>query len=358
MTLILTNEKLDKAIEDIYTEIIKETDEDKRKDLFAMLTMMKDLREEIDEVISKLLPLEDDEAIKKEVSKIGGLVRKVEAKVSTCNPCNSCAKDILEEAIQKMADYLESFETDRDDSSKLEFVRSDMISYINKNTKEARDLLEKKIEADGDLNKCDREKLDTFNKCKPPMWMLVNYTIFQELPEVTEMITTMEDQLKQKLDMACEGGPTTPPPTTTDTGCEWEEYEHTKEVLELVDETIQNSIFKGKDKGQILLGFLQIQEMFDNRVKKLFEDGVQCRDELTKIKTIYMPQLGDCMTDFMNPKLDFENLKRQERILCIKGLRSTMEGRNTQLLQFELESSLSGLDGSGRKGRRLGLWEK
>jgi len=350
MTLILANEKLDKAIEDLYNEIIEELDEQKRDELFAMLTMMKDLREEIDEVITKLLPLDEDAKIKKEVAKIGGLVRKVKAKLTNCNPCDSCAKDILEEAIGKMEEYLENFDSDRPDESKLEFVRGDVINFINKNTESARKLTMKKI-TEGKLGDCDSEKLASYNETKAPFWMLVNFTIFQQLPEVTEMIKTMEQQLKMKLSDACDSTTTTPRPQT-DNSCDWDEYNQNKDVLEEVDNQIQENIFKGEDKSKVLLGFLTLQEMFDKRVKTLFEDGVQCPEELMNIKTVYMPIMSDCMTEFMDPKLEFEKLRRSERLGCIKGLRNTMENQNADLLQRELDKSLNEI-GSGRKGRNL-----
>merc|ERR1711890_104582 len=106
--------------------------------------MLKGIREEIDEVITKLVPLsgeEDgsrDEDIKKEVKKIEITIQKVNEKQTECNPCDSCAKEIYEAAITQMENNLVKLEADRDDSSKLESVRSDMINFISKNTEEAR----------------------------------------------------------------------------------------------------------------------------------------------------------------------------------------------------------------------------
>ena len=47
-----------------------------------------------------------------------------------------------------------------------------------------------------------------------------------------------------------------------------------------VDEVIQDALFKVEDDSAqmtALLGFVDIQGLFDKRVKKLFEDELECR---------------------------------------------------------------------------------
>merc|ERR1711970_688609 len=88
----------------------------------------------------------------------------------------------------------------------------------------------------------------------------------------------------------------TPSPQTGDDGpnCEWEEYEQTKEYLIKVDEIIQEALFKAKDDSAqmtALLGFVDIQGMYDKRVKKLFEEELVCTEEVKMIKKEYMTQL-------------------------------------------------------------------
>ena len=52
------------------------------------------------------------------------------------------------------------------------------------------------------------------------------------------------------------------------------------------------ALFKKADdqdaKKDTLLGFVQIQSLFDGRVRKLFEDEVRCPEELHHIKKTYM----------------------------------------------------------------------
>lgn len=58
-----------------------------------------------------------------------------------------------------------------------------------------------------------------------------------------------------------------------------------------VDEVIQDALFKVEDDSAqmtALLGFVDIQGLFDKRVKKLFEDELVCPDEVTTIKKDYM----------------------------------------------------------------------
>ena len=120
--------------------------------------------------------------------------------------------------------------------------------------------------------------------------MLVNTTIFDTLDSVTEVVSVMDEMLKTKRGEYCNSDDTPPPPSTTN--CEWEEYEQTKAYLEEVDKTIQENLFKKADdhdaKKDTLLGFVQIQSLFDGRVRKLFEDEVRCPEELNQIKKTYM----------------------------------------------------------------------
>lgn len=356
MSLILANEKLDEAIAGLYNQIIQATEDEKRTKFFDMLTTLKGFRETTDEVISKLLELGDDKAkLKKEVSRnLRVLIIEVTSKLDECNAacggsgdCKSCAGPVLTDAIDKMTEYTEFFNSEREDDEKKDYVRGDLITHINKINDDSRNILVLKVET-GELDQCDKDKLEVYNKIKGPMWMLVNQTIFSELAEISQFVLAVDEELKKMLGLYCANTDVDITTVTDDDGpnCEWEEYEKTKEYLVEVDTTIQEGLFKAKtdaDKTIALLGFVKIQEMFDKRVKKLFEDEVKCPDELQTIKKDYMPQLNKCMIDFMNPKVKFSQMTRLQRISCIKGVRNSMEDRTAKLLQFELEKSLSGL---------------
>ena len=62
-------------------------------------------------------------------------------------------------------------------------------------------------------------------------------------------------------------------------------------TLPQVDQLIQDSLFKpADDSAQMtaLLGFVEIQGAFEDRVKELFEDKLVCNEEVNKIKQEYM----------------------------------------------------------------------
>ena len=58
-----------------------------------------------------------------------------------------------------------------------------------------------------------------------------------------------------------------------------------------VDEIIQEALFRGDDdNGRMtaLLGFVDIQALLDGRVRKLFEEKLECPGEVEIIKKDYM----------------------------------------------------------------------
>merc|ERR1711936_1392821 len=334
MELITTNGKLDEDIALLYTQIIESTNETVRTESLDMLTMLKEQREKIDvDIINIKIKFED--CLEKNCK-------------GTSVPCESCGADKVDEMRAKMTDYTANLNSQKEDEDKKEYIREDLINYINKLNQDSRKLLTKKV-TDGELDKCEKEELKVIEDCKGPMWMLVNTTIFETLENVAGMVSVMDDELKNKRGDYCNNDDTPPPPSTTN--CEWEEYENTKTYLVEVDKTIQENLFKAADspdaKRDTLLGFVQIQSQFDARVKKLFEDEVRCPEELEQIKKTYMVILNKCMVEFMRPSVDFSTMSRFQRISCIKELRNELEDRTAKLLQFELNDSLSAIKDPG-----------
>merc|ERR1719400_1417951 len=72
MDLILANEELDKSIAELYNQIIQSTNETERGEHLGMLTMLKDVREQIDDHISNLLEEEEPEKIEPRQPEGGG----------------------------------------------------------------------------------------------------------------------------------------------------------------------------------------------------------------------------------------------------------------------------------------------
>merc|ERR1712128_256744 len=361
MELIIVNELIDTEIKNLYNNIVTTTEEEERQKLFKKLEEFKSLRDTVDDMITKLMSQTDEDKLKKLVKRsLGRVNTELKTKLKDCQAqcgpggCDSCAADVLYDAIAKMNDYKTFFNNTDDEEAKKEFVRGDMIKYINDNNNEAREILIKKA-TEGEIDDCEKEKADIYKMTKAPMWMLVNTTIFSGVDELEVMVDAMITQLEELLIQYCGSDEVPTSPNTSDDGpnCEWEEYEQTKEYLIKVDEIIQESLFKAKDDSAqmtALLGFVDIQGLYDKRVKKLFEEELVCPDEVKMIKKEYMTQLNKCMAEFMNGKLKFSEMSRLQRISCTKELRNAMESRMGKLLQFELEKSLNEIETEGASG--------
>jgi len=367
MELITCNEKVDEEIKNLYETIIAAEEEAERNNGFDSLNSYKKLRDSIDDVITELMDETDDEKLKKIVkrnlrlvsSELKQLAKDCRDKYGCGGGCDSCAADVLKDAISRTEGYRSYFDAAREtpgdvdvEEDAKEAIRTDMINYINEISGDSNIILRKKVE-EGSVDECEQEKLDIYSKIKAPLWMLVNTTIFApSLDDLEAMVVEMTNSMDQLLAKYCNEKPTTK--VTTDDGptCEWDEYEQTKNYLTKVDEIIQEALFKAKDESAqmtALLGFVDIQTMFDKRVKKLFEDSLACPDEVTFIKKTYMPGLAKCMAQFMNGRLKFEDMSRIERISCTKVLRNGMETRMSELLSAELDKSLNQIGEDGVK---------
>jgi len=273
-------------------------------------------------------------------------------KLSSCQAgcggggCDSCAATVIHDSIAKLSDYTTFFNSSGDDRAKRDYVHGDMIKYINTINAQTKTILIKKV-MEGNLDDCEKEELEIFNVLKQPFWMLVQTAIQEDdVGELQIMVGTLIDLLQEELEKYCTKG-NTRKGSQEGQKCEWEEYEQSKEYLIKVDEIIQDSLFKDPNENSKLdaiLGFVDIQKILDDRVKKLFEDQLVCPEEVTVIKKQYMPQLTKCMAQFMNKKLELSKLSRLQRISCTKELRTTMEERVTKLLRDELEETFNQLD--------------
>merc|ERR1712128_387329 len=199
-------------------------------------------------MITKLMSQTDDDKLKKLVKRsLGRVNTELKTKLKDCQAqcgpggCDSCAADVLYDAIAKMNDYK---------------------TFFNNNNNEAREILIKKA-TEGEIDDCEQEKSDIYKMTKAPMWMLVNTTIFSGVDELEVMVDAMIIQLEELLQQYCGSDEVTPSTQTGDDGpnCEWEEYEQTKEYLIKVDEIIQEALFKAKDDSAqmtALLGFVDL----------------------------------------------------------------------------------------------------
>ena len=240
LELININEIIDNDVKDLYSQIVSTVEDGLRTKLFQDLADKKTLREDIDQLITKVMRETEPEKLNKLVQRdLGRIKRVLELKLSDCQlscggGCNSCAAEVLQDSLDKMKSYLEAFENLEDEESKKDFVRSDSIKYINEVNNDRREILISKAKATDDpsLPDCESEKLEIYKMTKGPMWMLVNATIFGEIAEVETVITTMISMLEKLIDDYCTDGKVPDQPQNSQRNCQWEEYTETKEYLE------------------------------------------------------------------------------------------------------------------------------
>ena len=128
---------------------------------------------------------------------------------------------------------------------------------------------------------------------RDPLWLLVNVIIVgDKLEKVTFMFDDMMDQLERYLTVYCVTQDLSPNLVVKrEPSCGMKEYTQTKKYVAKIDELLQNHLFKispDSDQLVVILGFFKIQEMFDERVKLLFEEKLVCPEEVNTIKNEYM----------------------------------------------------------------------
>jgi len=251
MSLISMIESIDKEIENLYTFIIQSTEEEERSKFTKELQDYKTKRDTIDDLITKLTGEEDAEKIKKAVKR--GLTRigsELKSQLAECQSqcdtggCESCGADILFEAVDKMEELNSTLASGDSDEEKLENVRSELIKYLTDLSAKSREILIQKAQ-DGALEQCEEEKFNVYKQIKPPMWMLVNSTIFNGIDETQVMVDALIDLMKGLKVQFCgveEGDP------VRDLGeegpnCQWEEYQQTKDYLEKVQSILNELVY-------------------------------------------------------------------------------------------------------------------
>merc|ERR1719397_1856934 len=349
MELITCNEKVDEEIKNLYQQIVGSVDDFERQKGFDSLNGFKGIRNQIDEVIKSLLDEtkdDCDEDCQKKLNKIvqrnlRGVSSDTKQLLEDCTyangcilgtDCEGCAVEVLQDTISRLDGYSSYFrdaEESPDDPEAAEqakeSIRTDMMGFINQITSDSTSILRQKVTNDGELDECDEQKLEVYGKLKGPLWMLVNETIFT--PSLESLSITVVAAANMSDLLLADYCSESPRPPSNDDGptCEWDEYEETSKYLEKVDEIIQEALFKAdKEDAQMtaLRGFVDLQRLFDNRVKVLFQNLLTCPAEVDTIKKDYMSQLNKCMAEFMNGRLKFEEL---ERIRSVEDQKSRLK---------------------------------
>ena len=157
--------------------MIQSTEDTEREEHVSMLTMLKEVREQIDDHITSLLEEDDDAKIKKYVtSTMRGFINGISTKYQDCfeknqcaggPECDSCGADKVDEMRDKMREYKSYLDSQREEDDKKESIRDDLINYINKINDEARKILTDKVNSDdGVLPECQKEQKEVIDECK------------------------------------------------------------------------------------------------------------------------------------------------------------------------------------------------
>ena len=120
--------------------------------------------------------------------------------------------------------------------------------------------------------------------------MVVNTTIHGEVETIELTNTAMKDLMEELMTEYCTSHERSN--LVADLSCEMEEYEHTKTVIEKIYAIQQILFHENSEKARIevMLGFIDIMKILDDRVRTIFEEEVilRCPNEIQIIKSDYM----------------------------------------------------------------------
>jgi len=126
--------------------------------------------------------------------------------------------------------------------------------------------------------------------------------------------------------------------------CDLNEINKARVWITDIDTVISEDIFKSEDEDarrKAMLGLIELKSAMDDRVRELFQNNLQCKEEVEQIKNIYGQKVTECLAEMMNPRFRFELLGRAERVQCVKTLRIQMEDRRGVLLMREIENRIN-----------------
>ena len=180
MELIEANELIDGEVQNLYREIITATESEARDKLLSKLTNYKEIRNENEESIAKLMKTNQDDdyykkivtrIVKKTQTKVTALKRKCLAKCKKPGACpepGSCAVEVIEDTKSKIEEFTDNFESSTDQDESVQFVRNELMKYItNVNEKSTEIITQKAQLAAGEtLDNCTAVKLEVYEKIK------------------------------------------------------------------------------------------------------------------------------------------------------------------------------------------------
>lgn len=172
MDLIKATETIDSEIGNLYNRLITAIEEDERLEHFQKLDFFKELRNAVNDIITELVTEdEEDKLIRVVTRNVNRVDSALKSKLKDCEAefgpggCDSCAAEVIYDSVAKMNDFKDFFQNSDDNNQKMEFVRSDMIRFINDNDEKSRDILIEQATSQV-VNECDTQKLEIFKKLK------------------------------------------------------------------------------------------------------------------------------------------------------------------------------------------------
>jgi len=351
LTMILMS--VDAEIATLYNEILAEMDDEKRTELSDKLLQHKGISIDLHEVMSKMSELDpenDKEAIERLIRRdIRSIRNDVKRALDKCQQncpgeCKSCGAQKIKDVSDKLKDYALQLE-DLDEEEAKETIRTDLMTFLTQTNTDMTDLLKMKAQ-DGELDDCGNEELEVINKIKGPLWMMVNITIFGDGATMGEMIGALETALTEMRSQYCgpDDSPVVNDRNTDIPDCDLNEINTARDWITDIDTVISEDIFKSEDEDarrKAMLGLIELKSAMDDRVRELFQNNLQCKEEVEQIKNIYGQKVTECLAEMMNPRFRFELLGRAERVQCVKTLRIQMEDRRGVLLMREIENRIN-----------------
>ena len=170
--LLAIIDAIDSSIKYTYNVLVVTTAPKDRKRLFIYLSMIKGIRNDIDELLTGLGSGSEEDIKKILERKLTPIKANLKSKVQECKSeycpgdCPSCGARLLVRAVSKMDEINEILQSElSDEDAMMETIRLDTINYINDLTSEDRELLKKKAK-EGPLEECEEEQRMVFDKIK------------------------------------------------------------------------------------------------------------------------------------------------------------------------------------------------
>lgn len=341
---------VDAEIRKLYSTILSTLDDEAREKLSTELQNIKAISTELHSIMSKLSELdaeEDKDAIERIIRRdVRGILNDVKRLLAEClracpGECSSCGAKKIDEISEKLNDFKASL-ADLEEEEAMESIRAETMTFLTETNSEMTELLKTKANSeDGIIEECDAQKLEVIDKIKGPLWMMVNITIFGDGNTMTQMIGALEAALTEIREGYC--GPanvTEPVARIEESNCFLDEINTAKEFIVDIDNIIAEDLFKTEKadaRKEAMLALIDMKSNMDERVRRLFQENLQCKEEVEQIKNVYAGMLTECLAELMNPRYRFEDTPRAQRVACIKGLRIAIEERRGELLMREIE---------------------